>query len=415
MAARKAPFVGLIASFFVSEAGTAMSGVAIPWLVLVTTGSAAETGVVGFAEMTPYVACQVLAGPVVDRIGLKRMCVLGNATAAVLVAAIPTLHALGALHVAVLIALVAAAGATRGSADAAMRPLVPGTATLGDVAFERASGLASAANRTGLLIGVPLAGALIAVTGPATVVLFDAASFAVAALGMAALVPASAAPQEPAREAISMRSYAAEVVEGFRFVRHDRLIGAAILTIAATNLLDQALTAVLLPVWARERVHSASGIGWFGGAMAAGALAGVMLATWLGPRLPRRRTFALGYLIGGSPPFFALAAFGSVAPAVIVAAVTGAAGGVLNPILGAVAYERVPPSLQTRVFGVTQGCSWAGVALGPLLGGLLASAAGLLPALTACGAVMLAVTAGPLVFPVWRGMDRAPALASAAA
>lgn len=118
-------------------------------------------------------------------------------------------------------------------------------------------------------------------------------------------------------------------------MRHDRLIFGAILTIATTNFLDQALMTVLLPVWARDRVHSAAAIGWFGGASAAGALGGVLLAAWLGPHLPRRMTFAIGYLIGGAPPFFALAAFGTLAPAVTVAVVAGIAGGVLNPILGA--------------------------------------------------------------------------------
>ncbi len=408
MTARKTPFYGLIGSYFVSQVGTAMSGVAIPWLVLITTGSAVKTGVVGFAELAPYVAFQMLAGPIADRIGLKRTCVLGNAIAAVLVTAIPVLHALGALHITALIGLVAVAGAARGAADSAMRPLVPGTATLGEVALERASGLTSAANRTGLLAGIPLAGALIVATSPATVVLLDAVTFALAAIGIAVLVPASAAPENVPGEQLSLRSYASDLRDGLRFVRHDRLILAAILTSAATNLLDQALTTVLLPVWARDRLHTAAAIGWFGGAMAAGALGGVLLAAWLGPHLPRRITFAIGYLIGGAPPFFALAAFSTLAPAVTVALVAGIAGGVLNPIFGAVAYERIPPNLQTRVFGVIQGSAWAGTALGPLLGGVVASRAGLTPALILCGAAMFAVTTCPLLFPVWRGMDRTP-------
>lgn len=413
MTAGKAPFLGLIGSYFISEIGTAMSGVAIPWLVLVTTGSAVETGVVGFAELAPYVTFQVLAGPIADRVGLKRTCVLGNVVAAVLVAAIPVLHALGALHIGALVGLVAVAGATRGAADSAMRPLLPGTATLGELAFERASGLASAANRTGLLVGVPLAGALIVNTSPATVVLLDAATFALAAIGITILVPASAAPAQVPQQRISPRSYASDLREGVRYVRRDRLIFGAILTIAATNLLDQALTTVLLPVWARDRLHSAAAIGWFGGALAAGALGGVVIAGWLGPHLPRRMTFAVGYLIGGAPPFFALAMSHTLAPAVLIAVISGIAGGVLNPILGAVAYERIPPSLQTRVFGLTQGSSWAGTALGPLFGGVLASTAGLVPSLILCGAVMLAVTICPFIFPVWRDMDRTPTAPSA--
>ena len=97
---RRLPLYGLVLAYGVSQLGTVMSGLAIPWLVLVTTGSAARTGLVGFAEMAPYVVAQAISGPVVDRFGLRRSCVTGNGAAAVLVGAIPALYALGALSLA---------------------------------------------------------------------------------------------------------------------------------------------------------------------------------------------------------------------------------------------------------------------------------------------------------------------------
>jgi len=36
--------------------------IAIPWFVLTTTGSAALTGVVAFAEMAPYLVAKALGG-----------------------------------------------------------------------------------------------------------------------------------------------------------------------------------------------------------------------------------------------------------------------------------------------------------------------------------------------------------------
>jgi len=42
------------------------------------TGSAAKTGLVAFAQMTPYVAAQALTGPLVDRVGLRWSFVWGN-------------------------------------------------------------------------------------------------------------------------------------------------------------------------------------------------------------------------------------------------------------------------------------------------------------------------------------------------
>ncbi len=60
---RRAPFTALITAYVISVAGTSMSALAVPWLVLTTSGSAAQTGVVVFAQLMPYVAAQLLAGP----------------------------------------------------------------------------------------------------------------------------------------------------------------------------------------------------------------------------------------------------------------------------------------------------------------------------------------------------------------
>src|SRR5215813_9192658 len=94
---RRAPFVALLTGYAISGAGTAMSALAIPWFVLVTTGSAARTGLVGFAGMMPYVAAQALGGPLVDRVGLRRSFGWGNLAAAVAMGTIPVLNVLGGL------------------------------------------------------------------------------------------------------------------------------------------------------------------------------------------------------------------------------------------------------------------------------------------------------------------------------
>ena len=52
---RRRRLVGLLVAAGISSAGSRVSLVAIPWFVLVSTGSAALTGVVAFAEMVPFV------------------------------------------------------------------------------------------------------------------------------------------------------------------------------------------------------------------------------------------------------------------------------------------------------------------------------------------------------------------------
>ncbi len=405
---RKSPLYGLVTAYLVSEAGTAMSAVAIPWLVLVTTGSAAATGIVGFAQMAPYVTLQAVAGPVVDRVGLRRTFLIGNSIAAVIMCAIPALHAAGRLNLAALACLVATAGAVRGVADCATSPLVPMTADLGGVPYERATGIYSGANRTALLVGMPTAGALIAAIGAAGVVLIDGVTFAAGVLILAAFVPASVERSEPAATTITLRSYAADLAEGLRFLRADRLLLALAVSAALTNLLDQALISVLLPVWAHDRVHRAIAIGLVGGVLGVGLLGGVMAGAWLGPRLPRRMIYAVGQFVAASPPFFALAAWASLAPVLPLVLVCGVAGGVLNPISGAAMYERIPAQLQARVLGAVKASAWVGIPFGSLFGGLLAESAGLTGALVTSGSLMLLITLAPFVFPSWRGLDRRP-------
>ena len=409
---RKAPVRGLIASVWISQTGTAMSAVAIPWLVLVLTGSAGRTGLTGFTDLLPYVVAQATCGPVADRLGWRRTCVVGNLAAGAAVCAVPLLSAADALSFGALLALVAVAGLARGISDAATAPLVPATAVLAEMSNERVAGLYSGATRAGLLVGAPLAGALIGVTSPATVVLIDGISFALAAAGIAVSVPASVqdgarADAEPTRW--SFGGYVRELGEGFRFLRNERLLLGCAMLAATTNLLDEALFTVLLPVWSRDRLHEATGVGLVSGAVGIGTLAGVVVGAWLGERLPRYRTFAIGYLIGGAPMFFVLATVSTMPLAIAVSAVSGFFAGFLNPIIGAVNYERIPPQLRARVLGAIRASAWLGLPLGALLGGVLAELGGLTGALVATGIVMLVVTAMPALRPrTWRTMDRVP-------
>jgi MFS family permease len=93
-------------------------------------------------------------------------------------------------------------------------------------------------------------------------------------------------------------------------------------------------------------------------------------------------------------------------PVLIVGAISGFTGGVLNPIIGAIAYERIPPELQARVLGAFKASAWIGIPFGSLLGGALTAEFGLRTALLATGTVMFVTTLAPLVFPVWREMSK---------
>lgn len=405
---------GLVGATAVSALGTRMSFLAVPWFVLTTTGSATATGLVAFAEMAPYVAVGALGGPLVDRAGARLASIATDLAAALLMGGLPVLFALHALSLPALAVLVAGAGAARGAGDTARGVLLPGLSAGAGVPIERASGLFEGASRLAALAGLPAAGVLVGASSPLAVVAADAATFALSGLLVTLLVSRSAEPDpDPVAPA---GGYIAALGEGLRALRADRLLIGIAAMVLVTNFVDQAGGAVLVPVWAHRVAHSAVVLGLLGGLLSLGAVAGNAFTTWLGPRLPRRLTYAFGYALAGTPRYLAIAMASRLSPVLLAATVlAGLGAGGINPIVGAIFYERVPRSLQARVLGVFQASAWAGIPFGSLAGGLAVGALGLRAALLGAAALYGLATLAPFVLPVWRGMERRPPRAAAAA
>lgn len=401
---------GWLAAEAVSLTGTRLSMVALPWFVLTTTGSPTKTGLIALVEMTPLVLLKVLGGPVIDRAGARKVSIACDLGSVLAVGAVPLLHATDALTFPLLLALVAVAGALRGPGDAAKHALAPVLAQHAAVPMERVTGLSGAVERTASLVGAGAAGAAVAVLGPAQALALDAASFGISALVLAATtraLPRPAASRDPS-------SYAQQLREGWRFLRHDALLVAITVMVALTNLLDTAYMAVLVPVWARESGSGAGAIGLLFAVFSAGSLVGAVIAARWGASMPRFRTYLLGFLACGAPRFLVLAADVPLAVVLAVVAVAGFGSGFLNPILGAVIYERIPAGLVGRVSALTTALCFALMPLGGVVGGALAGVTGTGPALVACGLAYLVVTMLPAASPALRSMDRPPATARGA-
>jgi hypothetical protein len=397
--------VGLLAALGVSVLGTRMTLLALPWFVLTTTHSATLTGLIAAVELTPYVLVQALGGPAVDRLGAWRTALSADGVAACSVGMLPLLHAAGLLHLGVLYPLVAVTGVMRGAGDAARDVLLPGVGELAGTPLERSAGLFDGVNRGAGLLGAPLAGVLIGITSALNVLALDAVTFLASAVLVAALVPRAAQPAVMGHDE-SQLGYVASLREGFAFLRADRLllgIGAMVLI---TNMLDQANSAVFVPVWANRIAHSAVALGLISAAMGTGAVAGNVITTWLGPRLSRRWTYAVGFFVTGGPRMLTLALASTVSPVLVVSVIAGLGAGGINPILGAVQYERIPRRLQVRVLGAVNAAAWAGMPIGGILGGVLTEAVGVRAALAGAAVVYAVTTLAPFVFPAWAGMDR---------
>jgi len=167
----------LTAAKLVSTTGSWTSTVAMPWLVLSTTGSPARMSLVLAAQVAGVVLLGVPGGTVVARLGTRRTMLLGDAARAPLVAAVPLLFHLDALAFPLLLGLAFAVGGFAAPYVAAQRLAVPELVGEEPHRVARANSLVDGATRIGNLAGPALAGVLIGILGAANVLWFDAGTF----------------------------------------------------------------------------------------------------------------------------------------------------------------------------------------------------------------------------------------------
>ena len=383
-------FVALVSADIGSALGSRISLVAIPWLVLTLTGSAADLGLVATAEYLPYLLTSTLLMPFADRYGLRTSsvaCDLFSALATAGIAAFPH-QSVGSL-----MALVGLSGALRGVGDRTKHVLIRPAAQVAGYSMIRVTSLYEGLNRLATLLGAPLGGLLIVWVGARGAVWLDAASFVFCAV----LVVAAVAGPARTVDAAADTGYVAALSSGFRFLWQDRVLAVMLAVVFVLNVFSNAANVVFLPVWADQVLHSPEALGLTLGVFAAGTLAGTLVLGILASRLPQYLTFLLGALVAGAPRLFALGLTSNL-PVVLVVSLLGGFGlASINPILGVAMYERIPDRLQARVIGLCTTVCFAGLPIGTFFGGWSVSGFGLRTTLIGSAACCLLLTVAPLL------------------
>jgi MFS family permease len=390
------PLVVLLSANTVSLTGNVLSMLAVPWFVLESTGSAARTGLAAFASTLPVVVSAAFAGTLIDRVGLRRSSVLSDLLSGALVLAIPTLYLLVRLSYGLLLVLLFARWLVATPGETAREALIPELAGRAGLGMEQVTAAYDGVYRGAKMVGAPLAGVLIVWLGPTCLLLIDGSTFLLSAALIRLGVP------RPPGQSEAREGYLDSMREGIAFLWHDRLLRTAVAMVLVTNLLDTGLGQVLMPLYARDVSDDPRTYGLLIGAVGAGALAGTVAYGTLGARLPRRMTFALCFLLAGAPRTLVLATHASTELALAVTVVSGVAVGAVNPLLGVVEFERIPPRLRARVLGTITAGTYAGMPFGGLLAGVLTEYSGLKVALLVFGGVYLVVSIPPFAGRAWR-------------
>lgn len=367
-------FVAFFAADMLSTLGTFVSMVALPWLVLLSTGSPAKMGTIALAEMGTFLAASVFAPPLADRLGLKLTSVASDALSALSMGAIALTPHIGFLP---LVVLVAVTGGLRGVGDRAKTVLLGPMVKLAGFGMKRVMGAYSSVVRLTQLVGASVGGLLVFWFGAQGAVAVDAASFVLCGIVIGALVWPPALDPAPASEEPAKGGYLAAFREGAREASRDQVVLGLTVVIFGLNVLNQANNSVFVPLWISSELHSAAAGGTVMSAYAIGSVLGSVVFTAFANRLPRRATVIVGAILGSVPRPLVLGFSHNLVLVLVVTFVSGVAGAATNPTWGALLYERVPARYQNRVFGLLTALCAAGLPLGGVLAGAFVAGFGL--------------------------------------
>lgn len=383
----------LLVALALFTAGEMVVMVTIPWLVLITTGSAAKMGVVAAAGTVPFLLTSVFATPAADRLGMHATVVvtsLGAGLAMTVVAVVPD------VDFGVLLAVVAVNGALNGVGGRAQHVLLRPMGEAAGMPMIRVTAIYDGLNNAASLTAAPLGGLLIYWLGAQ-----GAIWAVVVAMGACGLIVATVVrPPKgslPDRADAANERYLAALLRGFRHLRADRLLFGMTLMVMLVNVFSVANSAVFVPLWVSDVYGAAPAIGVILGTYSVGVVLGNVIFTAVATKLPQYLTFIVSILLCCAPRQLILAVTSELVYVLVLTFVSGLAAAAIRPILGAMLYKRVPVELQNRVFGLVAAVCRSGLAVGGVLAGWLVAGLGLHQAILISGIACLLLTVVPLL------------------
>jgi MFS family permease len=369
---KKSAVSALVLAEIVSVLGTRMTYLALPWFVLVTTGSPGKMTLVLAAEIAPMAILGIPSGALVQRIGARNTMLVSDFVRAPLLASIPLLHAMGALSFGLLLGIVFLLGCFMAPYFASQRVILPELVGEDERAMSQGNSLIEGGSAFAALIGPALAGLLIPFIGAPNVLYVDAATYFIAFVLVLVFVPR----RKPLAQAVQ-----SGVLAGLRFLLRDRLLAPLAATVIAFGFLGAGMSAGL-PFYAFEQFEGSARIaGLFYAALGAGALAGSLAAVFLVRRFPPLRLAGYGALAFAVPVW--VLPFLPPWPVVFVALfVATFFTPLINGPIMAVLTSRTPEHLRAKVITAVISINTLAAPLGFLLAGQVLEHWGLVPLFT---------------------------------
>lgn len=332
--------LALTTAELISQLGSSLSGLALPWFVLVTTHSTSRMGVVFAVELLPFVLFGLHAGVVVDRLGPRATMLLSDLARAPVVALIPLLEAVGGLSYPLILAVAFVQGGLSTAYFTCQRAVLPALVGTGEQDVARANTLLEGATNFTSFAGPALAGVLIGLLGAVNVMWIDAGSFLVSFVLVGTFVRVVRQVHE--------REEAGGVLAGLAYILRDRFVGRAVISPFLFGAAFPLVFASFPVIAFREYDHNPRVAGLLFAAYGGGTLVGSFV-TYAALARFRATSIAIFAAVALAAPFWLLVPRMPLAVFVVAMAVIGFGNPMTNAPYFGILTTRVPPALFPKV------------------------------------------------------------------
>ena len=354
-----------------------MAPIALAFAVLDLTGSKTDLGIVLAANWVPQLFLVLFGGVFADRLPRHLVMVGSNAISAAAQGAIAALLLTGTARLWHLIALQVVRGAAFSFFFPASQGLVP--ETVQPTMLQQANVLLGMSRNATNVLGAALGGVLVAAASPGWALAFDAATYLVSAVVLAAM-------HLPVRlRTLEAPNVFRELAEGWTEFASRRWLWAIVAAAGVANIAWMGGSAVYGPLVAKESLGGAAAWGAIVAAEGAGLLlGGLLLLRWR----PERPLFVgTAALTTGAIPLLCLASLRSTAVIAAAFLIAGAGLEFFNTSWATALQEHVPLEKLSRVSSYDALGSFVFIPLGLSIAGPVADAIGLTHALWLAAAV----------------------------
>lgn len=365
-------YTKLLSATFITRLGDSIDTIAFSWLVYTMTGSRVLMGSIFAISVLPNIIVLPFAGAFADVFCKKTITVLGDVLRGVSVTVLALFYFFGILEVWHLFVFVVLNSIFESFANPARRSMLPSIIEEDD--YMKGTSWRGTASDIGSLVGLSLAGILIAVIGIWGAILIDAITFFVSAIFIFSMNYVDKRSDELSDKKHSLKDFFILIKQGFAYLMNKKIVFALVLLTAFINFVFVPYN-VLGPIYVVEVLGlGVEGLSYLGIAFLVGMIFGGYLMGIKGKNLNPIKAIGLGlslsgvmYMLLGLPGFVHL---GKTSTLIFVLIVSFLFGGLIpviqSPIRTAI-LKTIAPEMIGRLLSIMAVISLCAMPLGGLL------------------------------------------------